>query len=206
MRDTRKLFLRSLLTVSLAVAGLVAANPAKAQATDFVTMNFASGATFSGIVTFAPGYSYPEAVTGTLTGYQYGTTGYTGSGSDAIDWVWAVPNNFSSTPGVFSTYLMDGLPDNYTAGVPGWTNFIDFTYTYSGAPTLTFDNNPADGIPGYVNNAVDSADLFVSGSFTPVSSVPEGGASLLYLLLAAAVSFGAMLFVSRGGFGSSIQA
>jgi hypothetical protein len=37
-------------------------------------------------------------------------------------------------------------------------------------------------------------------------SVPEGGASLLYLLMAAAVSFGAMAYVSRGRFGSSLQA
>jgi hypothetical protein len=168
--------MKTLAIVALAAAGIAFATSAKADPTEIVNMTFQSGATFSGTVTFAPGYSYPEAVTGTLTGYQYGITGYTGSGSDAINWVWEVPDNFSSTAGVFSTWLMDGPFENYSA----YSNYIGFTYTDSGAPTLTFDNNPADGFPGYVNNAINAgADQMVSGSIN-ATATPEPGTLLLF--------------------------
>jgi hypothetical protein len=168
--------MKTLAIVALAAAGIAFATSAKADPTETVNMTFLSGATFSGVVTFAPGYSYPEAVTGILTGYQYGTTGYVGSGSDAIDWVWGVPINYSSTAGVFSTWLVDGPADDYGA----FSNFIGFTFTDSGAPTLTFDNNPADGVSGYVNNAINvNGDPMVSGSIT-ATATPEPGTLLLF--------------------------
>ena len=73
---------------ALAMAGLAATADAKADPIDNVNLTFQSGATFSGTVTLAPDYSYIEAATGTLTGYQYGTNAFVGSGSDAIDWAW----------------------------------------------------------------------------------------------------------------------
>ena len=169
--------LKTLAMVALVVAGCVAAAPAKADPVETVNMTFLSGATFSGTVTFAPGYSEPEAVTGILTGYQYGTIGYAGSGSDVIDWVWEEGFNYSTTPDVFSTWLMDGPVDDYSA----FTNYIGFTYNYSGAPSLTFDSNPADGYPGYVNNAINGNgdfDPLVSGSIGS-SVTPEPGTFLL---------------------------
>ena len=155
--------------VVLAVAGIAAAPSAKADSEESLRMTFQSGATFSGVVTFAPDYSYVEAVSGTLTDYQLGTFGYAGSGSDIIDGVYEEGTNFSSTSDVFSTFLMDGT----------YLNYVDFTYNYTGAPTLTLDNIPADGVIGYPNNGVDddsAADAMASGS---LSATPEPGTLLL---------------------------
>jgi len=121
-------------------------------------------------VTFAPDYSYVEAVSGTLVDYQSGIYGYTGSGSDVIDGVYDEGTNFSSTPGVSSTFLMDG----------SYLNYVDFTYNYTGAPLLTLDNIPADGVIGYPNNGVDDIsvpDAMASGS---LSAIPEPGTLLLF--------------------------
>ena len=175
---TNMIKMKTLAIIALAAAGIAGTASANADPVASVNMTFQSGATFSGTVTFAPGYSSVEAVTGTLTGYQYGTVGAVGSGSDPIDWVWEVPNNFSGTAGVFSTWLMDGPFDNYGA----YSNYIGFTYDYSGAPTLTFDNNPADGVAGYLNNAVDGngdVDPLVSGSIS-TTATPEPGTLLLF--------------------------
>jgi hypothetical protein len=176
--------MKTLAIVALAVAGIAGAASAIADPVDSVTMTFASGAVFSGTVTFAPGYTSVEAVTGTLSGYQYGTFGYAGSGSDPITWVWEEGSNYSTTPDVFSTWLMDGPANDYTYGAGGYFNYIGFTYDYSGAPTLTFDNNPADGAAGYVNNAVNGNypfyDPMVSGSFTATAAAtPEPGSLFL---------------------------
>jgi hypothetical protein len=174
--------IKALAIVALAIAGFAAATSAKADPMETVNMTFASGATFSGVVTFAPGYTSPESVTGTLTAYQYGTTGYVGSGSDTIDWVWEEGSNYSITPDVFSTWLMDGPAGNYTFGGGGYYNYIGFTYSYTGAPTLVFDSNPADGDSGYLNNAVNGneswVDPMVSGSISPIAT-PEPDTLLL---------------------------
>jgi hypothetical protein len=141
-------------------------------------MTFASGATFSGVVTFAPGYSSVEAVTGTLTGYQFGTYGFVGgSATDTIDWVWEGGSNYGSGSDVYGTFLMDGPVNAYD-----YYNWIDFTYNYSGAPTLVFDNIPGDFVGGYVNNGVDGdepwVDPMVSGSIS-ATTTPEPGTLLL---------------------------
>jgi hypothetical protein len=196
MRNTRKMFLKSLVTVSFAVTGLLAANSAKAQEVDFVTMTFQSGATFTGTVDFASGYTSVTGVSGVLKGYQYGTSGYVGgSSSDLIDWVWFPGSNYSSGPDDFGTFLMDGPQNNYSA----FSDWIQFTYNYSSAPALTFANVGVYDTPNYV----DYNDPFVSGS---ISSVPEGGAFSLYLLLAGAACFGAIFFRSRNTFASHAQA
>jgi hypothetical protein len=165
--------MKALATIAFAVAGLAAATSAKADPTEAVNMTFASGATFFGAVMFAPDYSSLEAVTGTLTGYQYGTFGYVGSGSDTISWIYDPGSNFASAPDVFENFLMDGSRGGT------YFNWIDFTYNYSGAPTLIFDNNPADGFAGYPNNGVNDIptdDVMVSGS---IVFTPEPGTLLL---------------------------
>ena len=123
---------RNLAIVALAVAGLAAAPSAKADPTETLNMTFLSGATFSGTVTFAPDYSYPEAVNGTLYGYQYGTEGYVSGDSDAIDWVYDEYNYATpATPGeIEGNYLMDGPPDDYN----DYYYSIDFTYDYTNIP------------------------------------------------------------------------
>ena len=47
---------------------------------------------------------------------------------------------------------------------------------------MTFDNNPADGVAGYLNNAVDGngdVDPLVSGSIS-TTATPEPGTLLLF--------------------------
>jgi hypothetical protein len=161
--------LRNLAIVGLAVAALAAATVAKADPTDYVNLTFQSGATFSGIVTFASDYSSVEAVTGTLTGYQDGVYGSLGSGTDPISWVWYSPDNYATATGdVFGTFLMDGTDTS------NYSNFIAFTYDYSSAPTLVIDNdaNFRSGLP----NQIDYSDPMVGGS---ISSTPEPGTLLL---------------------------
>jgi hypothetical protein len=176
--------LRNLAIFALAIAGLAAASSAKADPTETLTMIFESGATFSGVVTFASDYSSVEAITGTLTGYQDGTSGYAGSGSDSISWVWYSGSNYATASGdIFGTYLMDG-PANSGYGGDGYHNWIDFTYDYTNAPTLVFDNN-SDDLGGYVPNGVNGGESYndplVSGSLitTQDAATPEPSSLLL---------------------------
>jgi len=140
-------------------------------------MTFQSGATFSGTVTFAPDYSYVETVNGTLYGYQPGVYGYQGSGSDPISWLWNGGINAATPTGggnIYGTFLMDGsAPSSYE-------NWVDFTYDYTNAPMLVFDNTAGD-LQGntYPPNGVDvitNGDSMVSGS---IEITPEPGTLLL---------------------------
>ncbi|MGD0682922.1 MAG: PEP-CTERM sorting domain-containing protein [Terracidiphilus sp.] len=175
--------LRNLAVVALAVIGLAAASSAKADPTEILNMTFESGATFSGIVTFAPDYSSIEAVTGTLTDYQYGTYGYTGTGSDSINWIINELNLATpATPGdIYGNFLLDAQPNSFWSCTSCF-NIIDFTYDYTNAPVLVFDNNPDDLFSGeYVPNAVNGGiDPMVSGSLSSTSPVPDP--SSLWLL------------------------
>jgi hypothetical protein len=161
--------MKTLSIIALAVAGTVSAATAKADPVEYVQLTFASGAHFSGDVTFAPGYTSVEGVTGTLTGYQYGTNGFIGSGSETIDWAWYPGANYASGNDIFGAFLVDGPPGDYTYGAPGYTNWIAFTYDYSGAPSLVFSG------AGY-GNEIDYNDPLVSGSIT---ATPEPNTLLL---------------------------
>jgi hypothetical protein len=158
----RKTFL--VLTIALAI-GFVA-SAARADEIDSVTMNFQSGATFTGTVTFATGFTSVTGVNGTLTGYQYGTTSYLGSGSDAISWVWYPGTNFATGADNFGTFLMDGT------GYSNYFNFIEFTYNYSGG-FLTLASS-AVGYGG-TGNSINYVDPMTSGSI----ATPEPSSLLL---------------------------
>ena len=132
-----------------------------------VNETFASGATFSGVVDFADDYSSVTGVSGTLKGYQYGTTGYIGTGSDPISWVWYQGTNFdSNSPTTFGTFLMDGTGPA-TIGV--YSNFITFDYNYANPNHLTFDIGPDILSATNGGNNVIYSDPLVSGTF----GVPE---------------------------------
>ena len=162
-------YLKALAIVALA-AGTVAAVPAaRADNTDDVNLTFASGATFTGTVDFANDSSSITRVNGILTGYEYGISGYTGVGSDSINWVWGLCGNCSGLSGdQFGNLLMDGIP--FGDGFGDYSNFIAFTYDYTNAPSLVLDT------AGNIGVDVDFQDFLVSGSVTPT---PEPGPILL---------------------------
>jgi hypothetical protein len=148
-----------LALLSAALAGPILFGGAAQAAVERVDLTFLSGATFTGWVTFASDYSSVTAVTGTLTGYQYGTSGYVGSGSESIEWVQYPGFNYSTGAGNFSTFLLDG-PESGK-----FYNWIQFAYNYSAAPVLTFTSGVSIfGTDNYVNYI----DPPAYGSISPV--------------------------------------
>jgi hypothetical protein len=155
------------------VAGILClASQAKADVVESVTMDFQSGAIFTGTVSFTNDFSSITDVNGTLTGYQYPTVGYVGTGADVIDSVFALNANYSSGAPIYGNFLQDG-PSDGTASF----NLILFTYDYANAPTLVF----ADPSAGYLGlgNSVNGLDPLVSGS---IGAVPELSTWIMLLI------------------------
>lgn len=166
----RRVVVLFFVIATLAALFFVFAPPAYADQVRGLNMTFQSGAVFTGNVSFTDDFTSVTGVNGTLYGYQYGSYGYTGTGSDLISWVWFPGTNFSGDP-VFGTFLMDGT--SFT----DYYNFISFTYNYNAAPNLIFANVA-------YGNGVDYVDPMVDGSINPV---PEP--STLSLLVAGALGW-----------------
>jgi hypothetical protein len=80
-----------------------------------------------------------------LAGYQYGTTGYVGTGSDVINAVFSLNSSYtdpSAGLNVYGNFLLDGPSDGSS-----YFNFIQFTCDYSNAPALVFAD-PSFGLSG----------------------------------------------------------
>jgi len=156
------------LVIALMTAAVLVLIPfAKADNYKLVNLTYQSGATFSGTIAFADDFSSITGVNGVLTGYQDGTTGYTGSGSDSITWAYQ-PGLFAA-PGIYGTFLFDGTPS------VDYSNMIFFLYDYSNAPTLVLRPD-AGMLFGFVNMG-DTMDPLLDGSITPT---PEPGTLLLF--------------------------
>ena len=164
-----------LSTITMVAAALASIN-SQANVVLDVNMSFQSGATFTGSVSFADDYSSINGVTGTLTGYQFGTTGYVGTGSDAINWVWD-GYNYSTGAGHYSNFLMDGSPGSYG----DFYNWIQFAYDYSAAPVLTFTSGVSSTSQGITDNYINYLDPMVSGSIGG-STIPEPSSLALIAL------------------------
>jgi len=170
---------KAVAVAMIVLAGLVFTTSARADQLESVSLTFASGATFSGTVSFADDFSSVTAVNGTLYGYQYGTAGYIGSGSDAITWVWYLDDNFSATPGNYSTWLMDGTG---SSGSGDYYNYLQFTYNYSGAPNLVLVTNDSTANYGQANTVnINYSDQLVGASLPISNSVIPEPSSLLLL-------------------------
>jgi hypothetical protein len=168
--------MKNFAIAAVVAASFVGAMPAQADVTRTLSMNFASGAHFTGTVTFVDDYSKLTGVSGTLFDYTF-ETGYTGSGSDSINWVWNDGANFSSGDGNYADWLMDGPGSGYS-GTGGFFNYILLAYNYSNAPTLLFTT----GVTGYGDNYINYNDPMVSGSFGDVSSPAPEPASWALML------------------------
>ena len=125
---------------------------------------FASGATFTGTLTFLPDYSNLTAVDGWLTGGPYG--------NDHINWIWNPGANFASGygPQYGGNFLMDGVANT------SWQYFITITWDFSNAPNLVLAT-PGPILNDRGGNNVVYADPLVSGSFSPV---PEPGTLMMF--------------------------
>lgn len=161
--------------------------PVRADVQQYAHLTFQSGATFSGTIDFTSNYTQITGVNGTLYGYQYGTFGYSGAGSETLSWIWYQGTNFVTSGGnVFGTSLMDGPSGVYTFGPGGYYNWVNFSYDYTNAPNLALATGATfwDGYQYYVPNSVDGdfpsygvySDPLVSGTVSPT---PEPGTLLL---------------------------
>jgi hypothetical protein len=172
----------NLRTVIVAVAIVGASIPlcsAHADVIVQVDMAFESGATFSGQVAFIDDFSRYVAVTGTLYGYEYGTSGYAGSGADSINWVWDDGINYSIGSKNYSSWLMDGTDHS------NYYNFIQLAYNYSGAPELLFTSGVSFVDGQAFDNYINFSDPMISASLSVVPG-PIAGAGLPGFILASA--------------------
>ncbi len=174
---------KSVLLGAAVASLMLIGGAANATVHSTVEMTFASGATFDGTITFSSGAESIVAVTGMLTGYEYGTYGYVGYGSDSINWVWD-NNNYSSGVSNYSNFLMDGPGNAYFGGNGGYTNWIQFAYNYSAAPVLTFTSGVSYG---ETDNYVNYSDPMVSGSIS--NAVPETSTWVMMLAGFAGLGF-----------------
>ncbi|MEP6504419.1 MAG: PEP-CTERM sorting domain-containing protein [Betaproteobacteria bacterium] len=162
----------------LALAGLLAqAGPASAATVD-LTEHFASGATFTGTLTFSDNYDEFQAVTGVLSGGSYGT--------QSINWTWwlgtgqtSVARDLDGDPTTYEDWAMNGSP-------PGdWTLYLGLSWSAPGG-VFQLALTPATDI---YYAGINQTDAAVSYS---LSTVPESGT--LAMMMA---GLGALALVRR---------
>jgi hypothetical protein len=121
---------------------------------------FASGATFSGDLTFTDTLDGLLGVSGTLTGSSFGPS------PDPIVWTWFKETGASSLnqgPNAYADFLMDGSPPL------SYSLFIEINWNNSSGQ-LVLDNTFGSASPGELANAINYSDQMVSYS---VTAVPE---------------------------------
>lgn len=149
--------MKKLLCVVAATAALLQAGAAKANIIVHLEETFASGANFSGNLTFSNGYDYLIGVTGTLTGSAYG--------SEAITWTYLAGVGLGGAgldaddnPATHEDWLINGTPWS-------WNRLIGLSwYPSTNGPLVLNLNAPIH------NAGVSDTDRAVSYT---VSAVPE---------------------------------
>jgi hypothetical protein len=154
-------------TMTVGALLLLSALSCTAGVVTSVTETFASGAKFTGLVTFLDDYSNVSAVDGWLTGGTYG--------NDYISWIWdpSPAGNYASGfgPQYGGNFLMDGPADGSNS-----VYLITFTWDFSNAPNLVLAS-PGGTLAEYGGNNVSYSDPLVSGSIDTI--VPEPATSAL---------------------------
>jgi hypothetical protein len=165
------------LSIAAVTAACLSPTFASANVVESIDMQFQSGATFVGDVTFTDNFSAATAVSGTLSGAGYGT--------DSINWVWSNGTNYSTGANNYSDFLMDGPGSGYVS-TGSYNNWIQLSINYADPNQLVF----ASGVSyGSFDNFVDYVDPMVSGSINGVSAVPEAGTWAMLMLGLGAVGF-----------------
>ena len=158
-------------TWAFALLGAFALVPAQASIDTTLHLEFTSGATFDGTVTFNNGYAGMIGTSGTLTGGGYGTINF--------NWTWwhgtgqTNPRDFDGDASTYEDILMGG-----GAGAPDFTftRFIGLSWLIGApgdAPVLNLVTRPVPNANYW--NSIDGAgsDLIVRGAFG--HTVPEPG-------------------------------
>ena len=161
---------------ALALAGLVAQAGTAGAATINLTETFASGATFTGVLTFSDNYDQFQGVNGTLTGGGHGTI--------TFDWAWwlgtgqpSIAQDDDGNPATYEDWMMDGSPPD------DWANIIGLSWS---APGGKFQLALVPDTDVY-HAGFDAFDPVVSYS---VSGVPE--ADSVAMMLAGLAALGVL--------------
>lgn len=150
-----------LTTFCVAVLGMVSA-PASANAVTTLKLEFVSGASYSGTVTFADNYLGMVSTDGTLSGGSYGSQHYSQTWWESTSQ--QNPRNYDSNPATYEDWLIGDNGD-----------YIGLSWLYGqlgDAPVLTFMN-----VDSYHSSVLSSGDRIVGGDFG--NSVPEPSSILL---------------------------
>jgi len=150
--------MNKIMTGLVAVALAATAGVAAADQHIHLDETYASGATFSGDLTFTNGFQMLTGVNGTLSGASYGT--------DTIGWTWwqgsglTAPQDDDGNPATSEDWLMDGTDTGH------YSHYIGLSWSAPGGHfqlTLSPDTN-------VYYAGINSSDAVVSAS---VSAVPE---------------------------------
>ena len=155
----KKLAVAAAFTLSMGLVGT-----AQADYIEALSETFASGATFTGTVTFDNNFVATAISGGVLTGYSLGTVGYVGgSASESINWIQDTTFNYSAAP-LASNFLLDAASVPFDPSINNSLLFtIDFTNT--SAPVFY---SPLDVTYNGINSGSSISDALVSGTVNPV--------------------------------------
>ena len=170
----------ALLVLALA-AGLISSQVASAQTYDF---------TFSGANS---GADANASGTGTLVVVGGVITSFSGTFNGISTMTLVAPGGYAAND---NDFFPTGSPSYFDfAGASFAAGGVDYNLAYSGYTLII------DSVSDPVGYGLNPTPLAFSAT-----QVPEGGSSLLYLLLASASCFGFMFFASRDRVGSRTMA
>lgn len=165
--------MRKLLTISSIVMAASLAAPAHADVVTGLQLAFASGATWTGTVTFTDGYGKMIDTNGTMTGGPADGKQFT--------WTWwqgtsqSNPVDYDGDPLTNEDLLMAGVE-------PNWTDYIGISWFIGSPgdlPVLNLNPLPNGDYANYWRSLNAEQDVIVSGAFGSLNNVPEPGSLAL---------------------------